>query len=115
MMGSIFEHRKVNGNPWCKHDWYYRICPYCEVEELEVELKRLREERSWISVKERQPEKAGRYLVYAEWGRDIGLFMSGQWYILGGNFSGNVEWCKAAVTHWMPLPEPPEGEHEPPV
>lgn len=58
----------------------------------------------WISVAERLPEEHDRFLLIddegymftASWCGDSGWFMP----ICHGN----------AITHWMPLPEPPKGD-----
>ena len=72
----------------------------------EAEIKRLREERRWISVEERVPERGVRVLV-----------------TLTPDSKGKREVCEAVMkyeqffetdygsyeaTHWMPLPSPPE-------
>jgi len=51
----------------------------------------------WIPVDERLPPEETR--VLATDGKDVfdSEYMRGNW-----------EWC-ADVTHWMPLPEPPDG------
>lgn len=63
----------------------------------------------WISVMERLPEKTGKYLVYGQWkGRPAEMWvcelMAIGMLIGWANGGGNP-----TVTHWMPLPEPPEG------
>ena len=50
----------------------------------------------WIPVSERLPPEETRVLAYD----GDKVFESEYW-------NGNWEWC-ADVTHWMPLPEPPE-------
>ena len=82
--------------------------------------------QEWISVKDRLPEKDGAYLVttnsfgnrqsvklrwFAKDGENVDAYaLAGQkdvWYLYDiecGYVSIN------SVTHWMPLPEPPEGE-----
>jgi hypothetical protein len=50
----------------------------------------------WIPVDERLPPEETRLLAYD----GDKVFESEYW-------NGNWEWC-ADVTHWMPLPEPPE-------
>lgn len=63
--------------------------------------------QKWISVKDRLPETESRCLVIRYDAvtktsfRDILWFDKGTWWnrIFGGEYS---------VTHWMPLPEPPE-------
>ena len=52
----------------------------------------------WISVKERLPEETGSYLVH-DISMGIRVFYFGKGEVRSGWFG---------VTHWMPLPEPPE-------
>ena len=68
--------------------------------------------QKWIPCSERLPEKAGEYLVTyhpcfwddVEWSkRCVGI----------DTFRGKSTWAKKKyqrVTHWMPLPEPPESD-----
>ena len=63
----------------------------------------------WISVKDRLPESGKRCLVYAAQGieRHISIASFGRHFHLSGR---RAYW---RVTHWMPLPEPPEeGKRE---
>lgn len=65
------------------------------------------QEPGWISVKDRLPEKPGRYLVCAKEGerethRTIAPFQR------AFHLTGRMAYWK--VTHWMPLPEPPKEE-----
>lgn len=77
---------------------------------------------TWISVKERLPEKNGEYLAYYHNGlleMRIGV-VDYQW--VDDKFAreacpkegGYPHWYDYAdetiVTHWMPLPEPPKEE-----
>ena len=58
-------------------------------------------ERAWISVKDRLPEESGNYIVYCEIADGtivITLNYSHGWFIKKPD----------KVTHWMPLPQPPE-------
>lgn len=65
---------------------------------------------SWIPVTERLPEKDTIVLCYKDGQRRLG-------YYLGANYGKGVaafrhkkdQWA-FGVTHWMPLPEPPEVE-----
>lgn len=65
----------------------------------------------WISVNDRLPKEKGEYLVAYHpcyWdnvseGTVVGI----------DSFRGKTQWAKKKyqrVTHWMPLPDPPEGE-----
>ena len=68
--------------------------------------------RKWIPVSERLPEKAtwsgDRVLVYTEEGyTHTGLYegeIAGEWF---DKFNDS-----GYITHWMPLPKPPQAEKE---
>jgi hypothetical protein len=96
-------------------------CPYyynvgnCIMELKKNSLRFLEEETEeerprWIPVKEKLPDKEGRYLV-----GDYGDVLEAQFYLTGQ--LRRPEWsttdCYESedldhVTHWMPLPCPPE-------
>jgi len=67
---------------------------------------------NWISVEDREPQMDLYVLVHGKAresrDRDIDIFIAardeeGEWH--------NDKWQNLIVTHWMPLPEPPEEEH----
>lgn len=67
---------------------------------------------TWIPVSDRMPEESGRYWCYVEEQNSLGKSHY-QW-----NCSWNGEvWSEKAltgrVTHWMPLPAPPQQEVKP--
>lgn len=55
----------------------------------------------WIPVTERLPEKNGSYLVYVYGDVTEMDFWHGKWHRLRDDYT-------KAVTHWMPIPTPPE-------
>lgn len=58
----------------------------------------------WISVEERVPDNGETVLTVD----NEGYMIVASWYELGGWF---LPVCRAnPVTHWMPLPVPPEGD-----
>ena len=74
----------------------------------------------WISVKDRLPDKDGRYIVTAcDEGCSCG---DGIWYdtvvIEAEHYKGEWSWNENGteyditdfVTHWQPMPQPPKGE-----
>jgi hypothetical protein len=69
-------------------------------------------ERDWISVEDRLPEDRSDVLVVAYWHERWGVYMGwcaperAAWSVHIGIGDRN----DVAVTHWMPLPEPPREE-----
>lgn len=65
----------------------------------------------WIPVTERLPEDRSNVLVVAYWNERWGVYMGwcapkrAEWSVHIGIGDRN----DVAVTHWMPLPEPPKG------
>ena len=75
----------------------------------------------WISVEDRLPEDRGHYLVMLETDGNIGFEVHE--HLIRIIYFGSTGWrlpqhypkwiheaLKQEVTHWMPLPEPPEEE-----
>lgn len=96
-----------------------------EIEKLRGQNEQLREaaalvtkesaellERCWIPVEERLPEDRSDVLVVAYWHERWGAYMGwcaperAAWSV----HVGIGDRSDIAVTHWMPLPEPPEEE-----
>ena len=77
------------------------------LKEFEAKLEELAEvkaKRSWISVKDRLPDEKQRVLVRCKTvGTTVGWRLWGEWMTDLGDGGSKV-------THWMPLPEPPEKE-----
>ena len=58
----------------------------------------------WISVMERLPEDGVRVLAWDRREESCRIaYLDSTWYMVG--FDDDTPIC---VTHWMPLPEPPE-------
>jgi hypothetical protein len=65
---------------------------------------RKQSEAEWISVEERLPDGNGRFLTVDGKGNMMTCYF-------GGRFGWFASVCdKNAITHWMPLPEPPKTE-----
>lgn len=73
----------------------------------------LKEQPQWISVEDRLPELRKAVLAYAPLHKNIWavtLHEDGNWYywsLLTRLY--DPVWEGGPITHWMPLPEPPEG------
>lgn len=75
-------------------------------ETLMDEIAYLRSKQpKWISVKDRLPDSGSDVLAFAEDHCIYTALFDGIWWL-----SGDAPSYK--VTHWMPLPEPPEVEDE---
>jgi hypothetical protein len=115
------------------------------IAQLEAENKRLKEERRWVSTKEKLPESGKHVLLCCEvkpLGKKYicdGYYASpksitcvcgdeidceyddktDEYYLLEGFYEVIKNWEEFSsisisdfVTHWMPLPQPPEKESE---
>ena len=60
-------------------------------------------QENWVSVKDRLPENNDNVLIFSA-GRSIGWFC-----VLTNTWMKGIAQIKG-VTHWMPLPEPPQQE-----
>lgn len=77
-------------------DMSYQICVLLHMNERNDDA---RQEREWISVKERLPEEAKRYLVSTSYGD-----------VMTDYFDSTVFICNLGnVVAWQPLPKPYEG------
>lgn len=76
-------------------------------DELEAENELL---KRWIPVSERLPEEGQSVIVYDRIasGCEVVTYGSGEWKYW--EFHHSVKFFKDIFTHWMPLPQPPEGE-----
>lgn len=90
-------------------------CAYFNAIECQTDLKRdcadlikhlEAKQPKWISVKDRLPEAEGMYIVY--------IPLTGGTIVAADYLDGHwIDWevdLTERVTHWMPLPEPPEEE-----
>jgi hypothetical protein len=70
----------------------------------------------WISVKDRLPDKVGKYIIYKNWTKPIiNIFRFHAYDIYSKNtdhhrlrFVNGSGFDDEHVTHWMPLPDAPE-------
>lgn len=98
--------------PRCPYFHRYTICPNALKKNSIYFLEEEAERPKWIPVEDRLPDKDGRYLVCD--GGDVleacfsptGQLRRPEWYTTDCYESEDLY----HVTHWMPLPEPPEGE-----
>ena len=73
----------------------------CEVADEHNARLDAEERQHWIPVTERLPEKSGSYLVFVYGEVTEMNFWYGKWHRLRDDYT-------KAVTHWMPLPQPPK-------
>lgn len=75
----------------------------------------------WISTKDRLPEENTPVLIcttrkcvwkarYYDEYRVLQVLIRAAYWEVDGSCDESIEFEPAEVTHWMPLPEPPEGE-----
>lgn len=62
----------------------------------------------WISVDEQSPKKRGEYLTWQPQCTLMGHQVEERYSIL--RWSGSKFFSSMPVTHWMPLPKPPNGK-----
>ena len=104
---------------WCANEDcenFDQVCGICEIawntrpiedallaraEKAEAENATLKEERRWIPVREQMPTSGTQWVLLKNGKMDFDFT-----YIDGGRY----DWWRngSNVTHWMPLPEPPE-------
>lgn len=63
----------------------------------------------WISVKDRLPDYAKDVIVYDELGW---VYPAYHTFAECWRYSFTSKRCSHKITHWMPLPEPPESEDD---
>ena len=74
-------------------------------EKLREEIRKLRDERRWVSVGERLPEGDEEWVdIAGEWGDCVGWYDTVEWH--------NVldDPCPGEVTHWKKRTPGPEGD-----
>lgn len=106
-------HERVNGiksgywSPNKKEELIERLAEYEDTGLTPAEISGGKLLTGWISVKDRLPETDDRVLVCT-------VTKKGRQNIITGDYAtrSKVWVCgmNMNVTHWMPLPEPPEGE-----
>ena len=74
------------------------------LDEVLAEIDRLNTERRWIPVGERLPETRQAVLLFLHSGWEISGHLG-----LDGNWYDNDDEQFINVTHWMPLPPPPDA------
>jgi predicted RNA-binding Zn-ribbon protein involved in translation (DUF1610 family) len=104
LCGGVTELAPTYGDFKCQHCGQVYVYDECHRIELsEPQLRTLRDAR-WIAVGERMPEKHTAVLVHTDMdGNHAASFDGEEWFC---DYGG--AWLFPNVTHWMPLPEPPE-------
>lgn len=89
-----------------------------EAFDMAISALRQQEHPQWISVKDRLPDYMGEVLVIVSGKPHENITLDGAYEIAeydpveGWILEMWPEWCSGFVTHWMPMPEPPEDDHD---
>ena len=89
-------------NRWRKRNWGMPPPDDCPIEAAPAADATDENVGEWIPVTERCPEKSGDYLVFD----DCRNLYVNEWHYLLKKW----QYDDSRITHWMPLPEPPEEE-----
>ena len=113
------------------HTHHYNSFHYECAETIHNALELLKEQEpsGWISVKDRLPERPGKYLVVSKTAlAELPPHVKTAWFLKSmrdnsqfkyegepnepGFYNGDGEgdWVERYVTYWMPLPKPPKEE-----
>ena len=90
------------------------VCRFWEALDMAISALRQQEHPQWISVKDRLPDYMGEVLVIVSGKPHENITLDGAYEIAeydpveGWILEMWPEWCSGVVTHWMPMPEPPE-------
>lgn len=99
--------QKING---CRmNEEWQRTIDVCEIA---IAAIREQEQRRWIPVTERLPEKDGRFMCTYKFNSNSEKQFVGDIYYFASYKYPHWQHESAGliVTHWMPLPETPKGE-----
>jgi hypothetical protein len=81
-----------------------------ENEKLKEQLRELQQQTRWNPVSERLPENGKQVLIRVKSSAKGWNFLA---YCRDGIWNISFGSPKESITHWMPLPQPPQGEaHE---
>ena len=104
---------KVNNAVECCRQWYWAFRHMGKGNEKSVQglleaaalIETLAAQSKWLSVKEKLPENDAHYLVFTSDNNaaEVAIYYGdGEW------LTPDLTNLTPLVTHWMPLPEPPE-------
>lgn len=62
----------------------------------------------WISVKDRPPEDNDRVIAFRPYEAEVSAYR----YSVMWGWALKTSVSHSGITHWMPLPEPPQGEND---
>ena len=68
----------------------------------------MNKQSGWISVDEQLPTSPAWVLVYANGAMNCMFFYNNEWQDPTIAKAHNID--ISSISHWMPLPEPPDGE-----
>ena len=104
MARAIDKDKLITSMAW--HDQQGMISSIDDVLDIIEAFPTLTPPNEWVSVEERLPEEKQRVIVRCERvGTSVG-------WILWGNWMTDIGPGAGKVTHWMPLPAPPDRPKE---
>ena len=122
LMGCEYENAPWSGLSYALHHEGWGDCPLCTdgaystmggmlFDTAEDAISSLLQTNEWVSVEERLPKEKQRVIVRCE------RVETSVGWILWGNWMTDIGPGAGKVTHWMPLPappdrRPPEGEED---
>jgi len=65
---------------------------------------------NWIKFSDKEPPESGLYLIFAPSSDPSSPFIYVAWFEPGFGWSLLPQMWIDAITHWMPLPDPPKGK-----
>ena len=77
-------------------------------EYLVERLPTLTPQNEWVSVEDRLPGASGNYICAAKDKNGCAWTIPGEWNVEMKTWFGEFGEIKNVVTHWMPLPAPPD-------
>ena len=90
------------------HDQQGMISTIDDILDIIEAFPTLTPQNEWVSVEERLPGASGNYICAAKDKIGCAWTIPGEWNVEMKTWFGEFGEIKNVVTHWMPLPAPPD-------